>query len=394
MSYLGRANYRSLSKALLVGAVIVVNYSGYQGSFGQSSSLATPAVQEQTSVFQWQLVPQVETDKVSLSVPPESLLSWRDLPEPSAKSDAADEADSANFHWKPIEQPHKRPQATYRFDHALPFPAESSSAKQSWASSIPWNVSQQKGRKQQDDVNLANGYSLATGDDRSIGQPEAIPMQIPIQTASFTPVEDLRNSPVKEAVDLQATLEDQRANLTETAGLETVTPVESDPQTSIEPRKSVTEFDTANYTGPMKEATSLFANLEIKNDYRQVAQATAEPVRSSRLEDGTLSFWTLHPFTWASPSFYHRPLYFEQVNLERYGKGPRCCLQPTYSSLHFFGSIAVLPYKLMTQHPHERAFTLGHHRPGDCVPYQRRSWLGQSSLGETMLYWDESSGYQ
>jgi hypothetical protein len=339
-------------------------------------------------------VPEAETDKVSLSVPPEALLSWRDLPEPSAKTDAATKADNANFHWKPIEQPHRRPQATYRFDHALPFPSENSSARESWGSSIPWNVSQQKDRKQQDDVNVANGYSFATAGDRAIGQPQANPMQIPIQTASFVPTEDLGSSPVKEAVDLQSTLLDQRTTLTEAAGVESVTPVEADPQPANERLTSATQFDTANYTGPMKEATSLFANLEIKNDYRQVAQATAEPARSSRLEDGTLSYWALHPFTWASPSFYHRPLYFEQVNLERYGKGPRCCLQPTYSSLHFFGSIAVLPYKLMTQHPHERAFTLGHHRPGDCVPYQRRSWLGQSSLGETMLYWDESSGYQ
>lgn len=82
--------------------------------------------------------------------------------------------------------------------------------------------------------------------------------------------------------------------------------------------------------------------------------------------------WVSSTFQWTAPSFYHRPLYFEQVNLERYGHFHRnWLLQSALSTAHFFGTIPSLPYRIGTDHPHECVYTLGHRRPGNCNPHQR-----------------------
>jgi hypothetical protein len=48
--------------------------------------------------------------------------------------------------------------------------------------------------------------------------------------------------------------------------------------------------------------------------------------------------------------FAYQPLYFEEVNLERYGRN--CgALQPAVSSLRFFATIPLLPYAMTTYHP-------------------------------------------
>lgn len=73
---------------------------------------------------------------------------------------------------------------------------------------------------------------------------------------------------------------------------------------------------------------------------------------------------------WEAPATCHYPLYFEEVNLERYGYSHFGCLQPVASAAHFFGTVPLLPYK-MTLHPsRECLYTLGHYRPGSCVPYR------------------------
>ncbi len=48
--------------------------------------------------------------------------------------------------------------------------------------------------------------------------------------------------------------------------------------------------------------------------------------------------------------FAHQPLYFEEANLERYGRtcGP---LQPTLSGVRFFATIPSLPYAMTVHHP-------------------------------------------
>jgi hypothetical protein len=75
-------------------------------------------------------------------------------------------------------------------------------------------------------------------------------------------------------------------------------------------------------------------------------------------------------YHWDATCFCHRPLYFEEINLERYGYGCGCCLQPLASAAHFFGTIPALPYCMAAECPHECVYTLGHYRPGSCPPWR------------------------
>ena len=53
--------------------------------------------------------------------------------------------------------------------------------------------------------------------------------------------------------------------------------------------------------------------------------------------------------------YAHHPLYFEEPNLERYGLRRRF-VQPACSAAHFFGTVAVLPYKTTLHRPHQPMF--------------------------------------
>ncbi|MBX3421524.1 MAG: hypothetical protein KF752_08210 [Pirellulaceae bacterium] len=121
------------------------------------------------------------------------------------------------------------------------------------------------------------------------------------------------------------------------------------------------DFSTERFTGPLSSSEQIFSNLGISDRFEDIAHMTSDPECSE----------PYLPFTWAAPGFCHRPLYFEQVNLERYGIGHHRCIQPSLSGLSFFGSVLLLPYKMIVQHPNDSVYTLGHQRPGDAACYQR-----------------------
>ncbi len=72
---------------------------------------------------------------------------------------------------------------------------------------------------------------------------------------------------------------------------------------------------------------------------------------------------------WRASGLCHKPLYFEEVQLERYGHEIGPVLQPVVSSAHFFANIAVLPYKMGIHPANECQYALGYYRPGDCAPW-------------------------
>lgn len=74
-------------------------------------------------------------------------------------------------------------------------------------------------------------------------------------------------------------------------------------------------------------------------------------------------------FTWKASALCHKPLYFEQPGVERYGHTFGPFLQPVVSSGHFFASVIMFPYKMGLEPPWECVYPLGHYRPGDCAPY-------------------------
>lgn len=81
--------------------------------------------------------------------------------------------------------------------------------------------------------------------------------------------------------------------------------------------------------------------------------------------------WAQQDFRWSATRLCHGPLYFEEVNLERYGYQCRPCLQPFVSGAHFFLTVPALPYKMTVHPPNECIYTLGHYRPGSRVPWRR-----------------------
>ena len=76
-------------------------------------------------------------------------------------------------------------------------------------------------------------------------------------------------------------------------------------------------------------------------------------------------------FAWAAPDIRYQPLYFENVPHERYGQTPEGCelRQTLLSAAHFFGSTALLPYKLLDQNRHSCDGPLGFCRPGSETPF-------------------------
>jgi hypothetical protein len=95
------------------------------------------------------------------------------------------------------------------------------------------------------------------------------------------------------------------------------------------------------------------------------------PVECS-IDDGTWHegrCWTETTYMWKASALCHKPLYFEDAALERYGHSWGPCLDPFVSGAHFFGTLPALPYCMGLHPPNECMYALGHYRPGNCAPY-------------------------
>lgn len=73
-------------------------------------------------------------------------------------------------------------------------------------------------------------------------------------------------------------------------------------------------------------------------------------------------------YTWLATNFFHYPLYFEDVPLERYGHTHHELIQP-FASVGKFGlQLVGLPYQMTIDPVHKCMYTLGFYRPGECAP--------------------------
>ena len=142
-------------------------------------------------------------------------------------------------------------------------------------------------------------------------------------------------------------------------------------------------------------APSKSSDLGLGNDYKPISAVGVSIGPKRRDEDGRLLAlptnygaawlqevgthyspigdsrpWTLQSVEYAASGFCHRPLYFEEINLERYGHNFGHCVQPFVSGVAFFGRAPLLPYMMAAEPPCECQYTLGHYRPGSCAPYQ------------------------
>jgi hypothetical protein len=95
------------------------------------------------------------------------------------------------------------------------------------------------------------------------------------------------------------------------------------------------------------------------------------PVECS-IDDGTWHdgrCWCETTYMWKASALCHKPLYFEDEALERYGHSWGPYLDPLVSGAHFFCKLPVLPYCMGVTPPNECMYALGHYRPGNCAPY-------------------------
>jgi hypothetical protein len=120
--------------------------------------------------------------------------------------------------------------------------------------------------------------------------------------------------------------------------------------------------------------TSLKANIgqkagEMPKNFgkEQLARMQARPADAVFARN-----WPMVCFQWEAPSLAYRPLYFEEVNLERYGYGMKYvrAAQPLISAGQFFTTVPILPYKLFAEPARTPVYTLGHYRPGSDVPFR------------------------
>jgi hypothetical protein len=79
--------------------------------------------------------------------------------------------------------------------------------------------------------------------------------------------------------------------------------------------------------------------------------------------------WAPTDFMWTASGLCHKPLYFEEPHLERYGHTCSPVLRPIISAAHFFVIFPILPYKMGLEPPLECIYTLGYYRPGNCAPH-------------------------
>jgi hypothetical protein len=79
--------------------------------------------------------------------------------------------------------------------------------------------------------------------------------------------------------------------------------------------------------------------------------------------------WQPSTLTWKATGVSHKPLYFEEPQLERYGHTTGHFMQPVVSGAHFFLNLVALPYNAGINPPWECQYPLGYYRPGSCAPW-------------------------
>lgn len=104
--------------------------------------------------------------------------------------------------------------------------------------------------------------------------------------------------------------------------------------------------------------------------------------------------WLCSTLHYQASALCHKPLYWEEVQLERYGHTAGPFRQPLISGAHFILNLAMLPYHMGYQPPTECQYALGYYRPGSCAPWmippfplslEGAKWEAATALGMAYL---------
>ncbi|HEY2148503.1 MAG TPA: hypothetical protein VGH32_11235 [Pirellulales bacterium] len=122
-----------------------------------------------------------------------------------------------------------------------------------------------------------------------------------------------------------------------------------------------------------QERDALKANTidKVRLDIRPIITGSDVLPGECRLEEVRFNVrsWDGITYTWKASALCHKPLYFEEVAVERYGHSRGPILDPLVSAAHFFITVPLLPYEMGVEPPHECEYTLGYYRPGSCAPW-------------------------
>ena len=114
-----------------------------------------------------------------------------------------------------------------------------------------------------------------------------------------------------------------------------------------------------------KKITGIEVNIKNKSEID--GQQLLQPQEAPLPERGSIAHstghsrdWGLIAYQWQPTGYAHSPLYFEEVNLERYGSEfPFPFAQAWISGMHFYTHIPLLPYTVAAQKPWEEKYVLG-----------------------------------
>jgi hypothetical protein len=130
------------------------------------------------------------------------------------------------------------------------------------------------------------------------------------------------------------------------------------------------EYDSVIIESSSGERLALSIRELSDADTVYVSESWGLPVTCS-LGDQTFASRSFEPATvaWKASGLCHKPLYFEEIQLERSGHEWGPVIQPVLSTAHFFTNVAFLPYKMAINPMSECQYALGHYRPGSCAPW-------------------------
>lgn len=93
-------------------------------------------------------------------------------------------------------------------------------------------------------------------------------------------------------------------------------------------------------------------------------------------------------YQWVASDLHSKPLYFEDIALERYGQQYPVGVQPFVSIGRFGFQVLALPYKMALDPVDRDIYALGHYRPGDCPPEieYRIPWNAKAAMTAAGVY--------
>lgn len=144
------------------------------------------------------------------------------------------------------------------------------------------------------------------------------------------------------------------------------TPVETTPADAPAVQPIVTEANDGDAKSILAITTSIAPPAgELPVDHAKGSSEAAVAYCPGQASRG----WSVSEYNWKATGMFHQPLYFEEVNLERYGYSHGIA-QPAISYGQFLVNVIAMPYKVMAEPPREEVYTLGHYRPGNYAPYR------------------------